>query len=81
MSSRTYFLVIYEQGKTKTDNNAKKGSISEQTAKKILADNGNPTLTRKEDGLTYKILEKRLFEFVENGKEKVLFIIVDAVKL
>ncbi|HLA59030.1 MAG TPA: hypothetical protein VK622_09730 [Puia sp.] len=81
MSKRTYYLVIYEAGKPKWDINAKKSIITPEVATKILADNGRPTIKRKEDGLSYKVIEKRVFEYSESGKETVLMIILDCEKI
>lgn len=81
MSKRTYFMVLYEQGKPKGDCFAKKSIITEQVANVILSDVGNPLIKRKEDGNTYYVTERRLFEFEKNDDgDKILFLILDVVK-
>lgn len=58
----------------------KKSIISEYSANIILQDKGNPTITRKEDGSKWLVMDKRLFEFSSSPEQTTLFIIVDCQK-
>jgi len=80
MMSKTYFLVIYDVAHQKGVSAAKKSIISEHTADLLLADKGRPTITRKEDGSKYLVIEKRLFEMTNTDGNKILFLVCDCEK-
>lgn len=80
MSDKSYYLVMYEEGKSKGVIHAYKKVLNEYQAKIILQDAGNPTLTIKESGSKYLLTNKRLFEYTNTDGTTTLFIICDGVK-
>lgn len=80
MASRTYYLVLFEAGRTGVTS-ALKSILSEQSAELILKDVGRPTITRKEDGKKYLIMDKKLFEYKNLDGSITLFIVCNAEKI
>lgn len=79
MSSKTYFLVIYENGKPRGVMSALKSILSEENAK-VLLQEANPMITRKEDGMKYQVTDKKLFEYENTDGSKTIFIICNCQK-
>lgn len=80
-SKKTFYLVIYDVKKPKGANMALKSIISEASAKIIFNDSiGKPTITRKECGSKYLLVDKRYFSFINADGNEVLFIICDGEK-
>jgi hypothetical protein len=80
MSDKSYYLVMYEEGKSKGVIHAYKKVLNEYQTKIILQDAANPTLTIKENGSKYLLTNKRLFEYINTDGTTTLFIICDGVK-
>jgi len=76
----TYYLVIHENNRPKGVSTALKSILSKESAAVVLQD-GNPVITRKEDGLTYRVTSKKYFEYDGADGVKILFIICDADKV
>ena len=72
---------MFDVAQSKGVSSAKKSIITEASANIILHGDGNPTITRKECGNKFLVLEKRLFEFTNGTGTKFLFIICDVEKV
>lgn len=79
-NKKTYYLVIHEKGRTGVSA-ALKSVLSKENAQIILQDKGNATITRKEDGVKYLLLDKKYFEYENTDLSKTLFIICNGQKI
>ncbi len=79
MSKREYYLVVYDEEKTKMCINAMPSILDEDAAKIFMYD-ASPTITRK-DGRKFLVQQKRMFEYTHPDNHKTLFIIVDCKKI
>ena len=79
MSSRTYYLVLFDEARAKGCANALPSVLDEEAANVLLQD-ARPTVTRK-DGSKYLVTQKRMFEYRNLDGSKTLFIIADCIKL
>jgi len=80
MSDKVYYLVLHEQGRTGVSA-ALKSILSKENAQVILQGNGLPVVTRKEDGIKYQVLDKKLFEYDNTDETKTLFIVCNAKRI
>lgn len=78
--SRTYYLVLYEEGKSKGANNAMPTILDEESAK-VIMQVANPTIERKKEGKKFQVTSKRFFEYNNLDGSKTLFIVCDCVKV
>lgn len=77
---KTYYLIIYENGKGKGLSNARPSIVDEEKNIKVLLQNGLPTITRYEKGekLIFQATAKRYFEYKNTDDSITLFVVCDA---
>lgn len=80
MSARTYYMVLYDDSKSKGAINAMPSILDEETARVMLQE-ANPTVDRKKGGMKFQVLEKRLFEYKNVDGSTTLFIIADVKRI
>ena len=82
MPSKIYYLVLFD-GKKRGAAAALKSIITEKNANIILQASENPTITRKEDDVSYKILDKFVFQYKNLDEQETIttFIVCQAEKI
>lgn len=78
MPIKHYYLVLFEEGKSKGCANAMPSIVDEKTTSVLLQDD-NATIYRKNG--TFTITGKRLFEVVNVDGSKTLYIVCDVKRI